>query len=181
MAEFIEKEIKTPVLWVGHSFGCRVGIQLASRHPELVKGLFLIAAAGLPRRRPLIKKIYMKTRVALFKILKKLIPAGIINEEWLYKTFGSADYKNAGPMRAVFVKTVNEDLSGAARKIICPVHLVYGSDDNETPPEIGARLQKLISGAQLTILDNLDHYSVLGAGRHQVAPLLKKFMESSNA
>src|ERR1051325_11137519 len=32
-------------LWIGHSFGCRVGLQLAARHPEAVDGLFLIAAA----------------------------------------------------------------------------------------------------------------------------------------
>ena len=40
-------------IWVGHSFGCRVGIQLAARHGSLIDGLFLVAAAGLPRRRSL--------------------------------------------------------------------------------------------------------------------------------
>jgi pimeloyl-ACP methyl ester carboxylesterase len=40
-------------LWVAHSFGCRVGLQLAARHPGAVDGLFLIAAAGLRPRRAL--------------------------------------------------------------------------------------------------------------------------------
>src|SRR6266478_4122175 len=30
-------------VWVGHSFGSRVGLRLAAQHPELVDGLFLIA------------------------------------------------------------------------------------------------------------------------------------------
>ena len=33
-------------VWIGHSFGCRVGLQLAARHPEAVNGMVLIAAAA---------------------------------------------------------------------------------------------------------------------------------------
>src|SRR5580704_13957468 len=34
-------------VWIGHSFGCRVGLQLAARHLQAVEALFLIAAHGL--------------------------------------------------------------------------------------------------------------------------------------
>ncbi len=179
-ARFIRTQTDGPVIWVGHSFGCRVGIQLATRHPDLISGLFFIAGAGLKRKRPLWKKAYFKTRVFVFKALKKLIPLGI-SEEWLKNKFGSADYKNAGQMRAILVKVINEDLVAEARTVRCPVALVYGANDTETPPEIGERLQKLIPGAELTVLPGQDHYSVLGEGRHQVAPLLKKFIERLNA
>jgi pimeloyl-ACP methyl ester carboxylesterase len=181
-ARFIRSQTSGKVIWVGHSFGCRVGLQLAARHPDLIAGLFLIAAAGLKRKRPLWQTVYFKIRVAVYKGLKKMIPLGLVNEEWLKSKFGSADYKNAGArMRGIFVKTVNEDLTEIARTIRCPVALVYGMNDSETPPEIGERLQKLIPGAELTVLPGQDHYTVLGEGRHQVAPILKNFLGRVNA
>lgn len=176
MAGFIRGLNLGPVVWIGHSFGCRVGLQIAARHPDLVKGLFLIAAAGLPRKRPLHQKLYLKFRVALYKALKKCIPLGL-SEDWLKSKFGAPDYKNAaGVMRNVFVKTVTEDLSDIAVQIRCPVMLVYGADDTETPPEIGRRLNALIKNSAFVELPGQDHYSVLGAGRHQVAPHLKTFI-----
>jgi pimeloyl-ACP methyl ester carboxylesterase len=176
MAGFIKDNTDKPVIWVGHSFGCRVGLQMASRHPELIQGMALIAAAGLPKKRALHKRISRSARVCLFKTLKKLIPLGL-NEDWLRNKFGSADYKNAGPMRDILVKTVNEDLGTIARMITCPVTLIYGTKDTETPIEIGHRLNALISESEIAPLDGLDHYSVLGSGRHQVTPLIKKFIE----
>ncbi|NCC21131.1 MAG: alpha/beta hydrolase [Alphaproteobacteria bacterium] len=161
-------------IWVGHSFGCRVGIQLAARHPETVDGLFLIAAAGLKPTRPIARQIYIKARVTLFKILKKTVPERC--HPALYERFGSTDYKNAGPIRALFVRVVNEDLSEAASRITCPVQLVYGDKDTETPPDIGERFARLMPDSKLTLLSGQDHYSVLGAGRHPVAGKLQEFI-----
>lgn len=175
-AAFIKKQIGGPVIWVGHSFGCRVGLQLASRHPELISGLCLIAGAGLKRKRPLHKKIYFKTRILVFKSLKKLIPLGL-SEDWLKSKFGSRDYKNAGPLRGILVKVINEDLTAIARTVRCPVALIYGTEDTETPPEFGQRFKMLIPNSELTLLKGQDHYTVLGEGQHQIAPLLKRFIE----
>src|SRR5262245_26633086 len=55
VASLIRTRVGGKVIWIGHSFGCRVGLQIAARHPELIAGLFLIAAAGLKRKRPLHK------------------------------------------------------------------------------------------------------------------------------
>lgn len=172
VASWLKAQSYGPVIWVGHSFGCRVGIQIAARHPELIAGLFLIAAAGLKRKRPLHRTVYLKTKIHTFKLAKK-----IFGSEWANGKFGSRDYKQtSGIMRAVFVKVVNEDLSAQAKKIACPVKLVYGSKDTETPPEIGHRLATLIPNAEMVLLEELDHYSILNEGRHQVAPILKSFM-----
>lgn len=177
MAAFIKSHAPGKIIWVGHSFGCRVGLQLAARHPDLIAGLFLIAAAGLKRYRPWHRKyIYMKFRIFLFKTLKKLIPAGHLQDK-LRRKFGSADYINAGPLRQILVKVINEDLTEIARTITCPVTLVYGENDTETPPEIGERLKALIPKSDLTRLQGQDHYTVLGSGQHQVALLLKNFLQ----
>ncbi len=172
VAEWLKTQSFGPVIWVGHSFGCRVGIQIAARHPELVQGLFLIAAAGLKRKMPLHRATYLKIRIHAFKLAKN-----IFGSAWANGKFGSRDYKQtSGIMRSIFVKVVNEDLSAEAKKISCPVKLVYGSKDTETPPEIGRRLAALIPNAEMVLLEALDHYSILLEGRHQVAPILKSFI-----
>ncbi len=173
VAEWLKEQSFGPVIWVGHSFGCRVGIQVAARHPELVAGLFSIASAGLKPKRPLYKQLYLKGRVVLFKALKQFVDA-----EKLRKKFGSSDYqKTSGLMRSIFVKVVNEDLNKEAETIICPVKLVYGTEDTETPPEIGERLAQLIPDAEMIQFEGLDHYSILDSGRHQVASMLNQFIK----
>ncbi len=166
------------IIWVGHSFGCRVGIQMAARHPQLLDGLFLVAAAGLRRRRSYAQRLKMSGKIIAFKGLKKLAPLVGVPVDDLRKKFGSADYQAAGALRPVFLKVVREDLSQQARQIKCSVQLVYGAEDSETPPEIGERLEKLIPNAALSILPAQDHYTVLGAGRHIVIKRLSDFMES---
>jgi len=162
-------------LWIGHSFGCRVGLQIAARHPECIDALFLVAAAGLQRKRSPLAALKVKSKVALYKSLRAL-PMG--NKDRLRERFGSADYQTAGEMRGILTKVVNEDLSEVARQIRCPVRLVFGSADTETPPELGQRLAELIPNSQYIQLDGLDHYSVLGDGRHQTAFQLKQFADA---
>lgn len=182
MAEIIRpyRNIKK-IIWIGHSFGGRVGIQLAARHPELVDGMVLIAAAGLQRKRPFKEQVRYLTRLYAFKILKRIVPLMGISVDDLRQKFGSADYKSSGAMRPVFLSTIKEDLSPQAKMITCPVQLIYGENDREASPDIGERLVKLIPKAELVILPGQDHYSVLADGRHPVIKRIADFMESLNA
>jgi pimeloyl-ACP methyl ester carboxylesterase len=162
-------------IWIGHSFGCRVGLQLAARHPEAVDAMFLIAAAGLQRTRTPLEQLTLKTRVAAYKSLKLLSRLGV-DTSAMRNRFGSADYRNAGSMRGVLVNVVREDLSDVARQVRCPVELVYGEQDTETPPEMGQRFAKLIPGATFTLLPRFDHITILTSGLHQVQNQLDGFI-----
>lgn len=160
-----------PVVWIGHSHGGRIGLDMGSRHGDRLKALCLIAGAGLKRKRSLIETIQLNTRIYAYKAAKKFFGAKMQNK------FGSADYRNAGPaMRATFVRLVNEDFTEAAKTIRAPTLLLYGANDGETPPEIGERLVKLIPRAELSVLPNQDHHSVLAQGRHVVIKRLTEFL-----
>jgi len=176
IAAFIKENDFAPIIWIGHSFGCRVGLQLAANHPELLKAMCLISGAGLKRRRKLHSKIYFHLKIKLFKLLKKITPNGAFKDKLISK-FGSKDYKNAGEMRNIFIRVVNEDLTEQAEKVKCPTMLIYGQNDTQTPPEFGKRFSSLIKGSKLFLLDGQDHYSVLENGRHQVIKLLSKFIK----
>lgn len=167
-----------PSVWIGHSFGGRVGIQLAARHPELVDRLVLIAAAGLQRDRSLAERARIAGKVYTFKALKRLAPVVGMDVDRLREKFGSADYRAAGNMRDTLIKVVREDLSPVAAQIKCPTRLIYGAEDSETPPEIGERLAALIPRAELSVLEGQDHYSLLGEGRHQVTKRIRDFLET---
>jgi pimeloyl-ACP methyl ester carboxylesterase len=162
-------------IWVGHSFGCRVGLQLAARHPGIVDGLFLVAAAGLRPHRSTGKRLRMVVRRWTFKALRSLLPEGPARER-LRQRFGSADYARAGPLRPILVKVIGEDLSEVARAVRCPVALVFGDQDKDTPPEMGERLKALCPRATLTILRGYDHHTILTEGQHQVVHRLTEFV-----
>jgi pimeloyl-ACP methyl ester carboxylesterase len=165
-----------PRIWIGHSFGCRVGIQLASHYPYLFDKMVLIAAAGLKRQRTMFQRINHGAKVYTFKTLKHLVPEGP-KRDALRARFGSSDYRSAGVLRDSFVHIVNEDLSVEAEKITCPTLIIVGSKDSDTPPELSRRLNTKIKNSALYILDGFDHFTITGAGRHQVASLIKGFME----
>lgn len=176
MAEWIEGMPPGKRIWVGHSFGCRVGLQLAARHPGAVSGLFLIAAAGLPPQRSLPARLRRAPRRIGFRIARALTPEGPARDR-LRERYGSSDYRNAGAMRPVLVKAVNEDLGEVARAVRCPVVLVHGDNDRESPPDIATRIHALIPGSRLHLLRGFDHWTILTDGRHQVTHLLGEMLE----
>ena len=182
MAKWIKKlpsNLKnTKRIWVGHSFGSKIGIDLASNHPELIDGLFLIAAAGIKIRRNFLEKMILKYKIFYYKFCKKIILALGLSENYLQNYFGSIDYKNAKELKNILIKIVSEDMIESAKKIKCPVYLIFGSKDNETPPEIGINYKRLIPKSKLFILKNQDHHSLIELGKHQVINILKKFIQN---
>ncbi len=176
LAEWIAAlPVKKPI-WIGHSFGGRVGIQLAARHPQLLSALVLIAAAGLRRRRSTIETLRFHVRKTAFKTARRFVREGPQLDR-LRQRFGSPDYRSAGAMRPILTRIVSEDLSPQAAAIRCPTLLIYGSADTETPPEIGRRLAALIPHSELALLEGFNHLSILSEGRHQLALRIRKFLE----
>ena len=178
MGAFIKSLPHKNIIWIGHSFGCRVGVNLTAQNPDIIKQMILIAAAGLKRKRPFHKKIEYFIKVYTYKGLKRLVPTGLVSENWLKSRFGSTDYKNAGNLRNILIKTVNEHLETIAPAIQCPVTLIYGSKDDQTPVSMGQKYEQLIPNANLVVLDGYDHYTILTMGRHQLAALIKPILNN---
>jgi pimeloyl-ACP methyl ester carboxylesterase len=175
MAEWLATLPPGRRVWVGHSFGGRVGLRLAARHPGAIDAFFLIATHGLQPHRSLAARIKRAPRHAAFRVLRAVTPEGPARDR-LRERFGGSDYRNAGAMRPVLVKAVTEDLTEVARAIRCPVMLVHGDGDTESPPEIAERFHAVIPGSRLHLLHGFDHYTILSDGRHQVTHLLGELL-----
>jgi pimeloyl-ACP methyl ester carboxylesterase len=176
IAEWLVSRTPARRIWVAHSFGCRVGLQLAARHPETLDGLFLVAAAGLPARRSLWARSRLAARRWAFRLARSFTSEGPARDR-LRTRFGSADYRAAGELRPILVKAVTEDLSAAARAVRCASVLIVGDHDRETPPELATRLHQMMPRSRLVVLRGFDHGNILTDGRHQIIQRLSEFME----
>lgn len=175
---FSQEKTKKRII-IGHSFGCRVAIQLAQYNPRIADGYILISAAGLKRKRSLSWKLYSKYLITLGKaagLSDKILKTNLKNV--FSKRFGSSDYKNAGDLRETFVRVVNENLRPQAANIKEPVLLIYGNEDQDTPVEIGQVFEKTMPKGELKVLSGYGHLDILSRGAHQCQTLINRFLEN---
>lgn len=163
--EFIEKLQLGKVDVIGHSFGGRVAIYLASEYSELFNKIVLTDSAGLKKKISLKKWLKIKT----FKCGKFFLKCLYKNEKFeeklakLRKKFGSSDYSalSSDVMRGTFNKVISLDLEDRLSKIKSPTLLIWGENDEDTPVYMGKKMEKLIPDAGLVVLKNSGHFSYL--------------------
>jgi pimeloyl-ACP methyl ester carboxylesterase len=168
------EEMHLPIVVVGHSFGGRVALHLASARPESVRALVLTGVPLLrvrpPRRPPL-----------AYRGVRLLHRAGLLGEERLERArrrYGSADYAAAvGVMRKVLGRTVAESYEAQLDTLACPVTLVWGADDVTVPVAVARAALERLAGdragdaAELVVLPGVGHFVPLGAPRELRAAL----------
>lgn len=179
--QFVLDVVAGPVLLVGHSFGGRVGVRLASRRLSQVRALVLMGVPGLPQStwsKARLRRTGIRWLRRGLGLARPLI--GSRGLDWHTARFGSKDYLAAGVMRGVLVKTVTEDLTESARAIACPTLLVWGTDDGETPPWLAARYQSLMDGrATKVLLPHKDHFLYAGTGSHLIGQHMRTWLTST--
>lgn len=153
---------------IGHSFGGRIAIVLASETPELVNKVVITGGAGI--KKPVSPSHQKRTK--RYKRMNKLLDglksipamANTVDkwQERLRNHFGSPDYVklNEG-MRKTFVKVISEDLFPLLKDIKAPTLLIWGSADTETPLWMGEQMEQSIPDAGLVIFEGKGHFAFL--------------------
>ncbi|MDR1020033.1 MAG: alpha/beta hydrolase, partial [Synergistaceae bacterium] len=168
VASFLESLGISEAAMIGHSFGGRVIIKLASGTWRVkVTKAVLTGGAGIRSRATLRGKL----RSCLYRAVRRVISVEAVKkkfplllERWRMKN-GSADYRNATPrMRECLVKVVNEDLTRHLPDIKCPTLLIWGDQDTETPLADAKTMERLIPDAGLVVLKNAGHYPFIDQG-----------------
>lgn len=179
--KFLEYLSISKISIIAHSFGGRVSVILGAKYPEKINKLILVDSGGLIRKREL--KYYIK--VYSYKSVKKIYLLFIPKErqeqamEKLYSKFGSADYKNAGNLRKIFVKVVNQNLIDYLPKIKAPTLLIWGENDDETPVSFGETMKSKIPDAGLIIFKDAGHFSYLDK-LNDFCVIVDNFLNSKN-
>lgn len=159
---------------LGHSFGGRIALRIASEWPDAIHRMMLVAAAGIPRQRSAAEKLRLTGVRALGKLCRVL--PGDTPTAWHRHRFGSSDYQSAGNLRATLIKTVTEDQTPHLGSITARTLLLWGENDAATPVEIAHRFYKLIADTQLEVLPDRDHFPFAGAGVHSCAQVIDEFL-----
>ena len=156
---------------VGHSFGGRIGIQLASKHPQDIRLLALCGAAGIVRHHTLKARVF-----ARISAIGKSLPLPQRHaRKLLHFLAGERDYYRASTtMRSVMSKTLQHELKGLLPSISCPTLLLWGSEDRATPVSDAKIAESLIPNNTLIVLSGYTH-SLQRQAPQEVARHIQQF------
>ena len=174
------KNIKSATI-LGHSFGGRICLQLASKFSERVNDVILIDSAGLKPIRN------FKSRIRFSKIkfigvnihlLKTFISNNTFQKlnNWYSNKYGSTDFKNAGELKQVLIKTVTENLEENAKMIKKKTLILWGENDTSTPLYMAKLLHYYIINSTLVVLKNKGHEPFTGLGSHLCVYHINNFL-----
>lgn len=148
---------------IGHSYGGRIIIRLASGHPDIdITRIVLIDSAGVMP----VRTFRQKCRQLSYKLLKSIFANKLIY--WLFPEViddwrsrqGSEDYRRATPvMKGALVKAVNEDLTDRLPLITQETLLIWGDADTATPMRDARIMEEKIPNAGLCVIPGTGHFS----------------------
>lgn len=160
VVNYIYKNVYKKVILIGHSFGGRVGILLATTRPELIKGLVL---TGIPtlKTEPTVKRLLFLLAAKIGKSFFQLPVVsmfGPLARKVLYKLSGTWDYYHtSGFLKETFINTVSFNLEPYLPKITVPTLVLWGEEDLIVPRPLGFKMAKLIPGAQWVSVAKAGH------------------------
>ena len=159
VAHFLHKlEQSSPAVLIGHSNGGAIAVKGLSTKVLSADKLILLDSAGIRSGDHFIFKLAAKTG----KIATAWMPAGCRRrlKQKLYQTVGS-DLLVKPELSDSFKKIVHQDVVQDAVNIQIPTLLVYGQDDNDTPPDYGRILAGAIKHSDLTVIPHAGHFVYL--------------------
>ena len=146
--------------FVGHSFGAKVALYLAAWRPGYVGKLVVQGSSGLlsaPTARVRLKRIASRGG----RLVGRLGRSGERVKRSLYRRIQSRDYEEAGPLRPILVKVVNEDLAPLLPSVQSSTLLVWGTQDDAVPLAHGRRMESLLPDAGLIPFEGAGHFAYL--------------------
>jgi len=160
---------------LGHSFGGRVAIKLATSFPARVNRLVLIDSAGIRQKvRPSIGRFLIKAIRPLESILSEKNYKKLRLK--FYDLIGSTDYLKSGKLKGTFQKIVTEDLEPLLQNIQQKSLLIWGEKDKATPLGDAKIMHAQIPNSQLIIIPKTGHYPFLEQ-KELVVKCLEEFFD----
>lgn len=177
---YMEQEGIPSADFVGHSFGGKVALCMALEHPEKVKSLSLLAPSGFRSALPWRWRLRAACIRWAGKALKALdtLRGSRWYAEWFVPKFASNDYQKAGPMRAILVKTIYDDLTDKLHNIQCPTLLLWGDRDSQVPLQTAHHLHEHLKVSKLIVYPGKGHDLFYDVGAHLCAHHILQFLQS---
>ncbi|HEX4233874.1 MAG TPA: alpha/beta fold hydrolase [Caldimonas sp.] len=172
-ARVIREWGRGPVAWIGLSMGGMVGQGLAVRHPDLLRGAVL---ANTVARYPDAARPTWAARIAAVEQGGMAAVADAVVERYLHADYRAAHPDVAAALRARLLRTdpaayvaccnavANVDWLERLAGVRLPTLVIAGARDIGATPEMARAIAERIAGAELRVLADASHLSVVEAG-----------------
>lgn len=163
VAKFIEDEVREPAIIVGNSMGGHIGLILTLSRPELVYKLVLTGSSGLyersfgdsfPRKndRDYIKK----------KAQEVFFDPNVATEELVDEVFSIVNDRGKGIKTVMLARSaIKQNMEKELHKISVSTCIIWGKQDNVTPPNVAMDMDKLIPDSDLFWIDQCGHAAMM--------------------
>ncbi|MCB9202291.1 MAG: alpha/beta hydrolase [Flavobacteriales bacterium] len=159
VAKFMKDVVKKPSTFLGNSLGGHVGLVLSLKYPNWVHSLVLTGSSGL------YEKSFGETfpKRGNYEYIKKKTEEVFYRPETATKELVDEVFAVVND-RIKAIKTVTlarnairHNLSKELPNIKCPVLLIWGKQDNVTPPSVAEEFHELIPNTELKWINECGH------------------------
>lgn len=163
LKEFIDHKGFDKVILLGNSLGGHIALLATKLYPEMVKALVITGSSGLyenamgesyPRRGDyeFIKKkaqnVFYDPEIATKEVVDEVYET-VSDRNKLVKTL------------AIAKSAIRHNMAKDLPKMKTPTCIIWGKDDNVTPPEVAEDFQRLLPDADLYWIDKCGHAAMM--------------------
>ena len=163
VAKFIEEKTDEPVTIVGNSMGGHIGLILTLARPELVSKLVLTGSSGLyertfgdsfPRKSD---KDYIRKKTE-----EVFYDPAVASDELVDEVFSVVNDRMKGIKTVMLARSaIKHNMLNDLPKIKTPVCLIWGKDDNVTPPDVAVDMDKFLPNSDLYWIEKCGHAAMM--------------------
>lgn len=163
VGKFIKEKIGKPVTLVGNSMGGHIGLILTLAKPEYVHSLVLTGSSGLyersfgssfPRKND---KEYIRT-----KTQEVFYDPNVATDELVDEVFEIIGDRMKGIKTVMLARSaIKHNMQKDLPNIQCPTCIIWGKQDNVTPPDVAIEMNRLIPNSDLFWIDKCGHAAMM--------------------
>lgn len=158
--KFLKEIVQEPATLIGNSLGGHIALLISLKYPKWSEGLVLTGSSGLyersfggetfPKRRDY-QYIRRKTEEVFYNPLTA-------TKELVDEVYGIVNNRiKAIKIVTIARSAIRNNLLCDLEKISIPVLLIWGKQDNVTPPEVAEDFDRYIPNTELHWIDNCGH------------------------
>ena len=157
--EFFQQLDLRQVVLCGNSLGGLVAIDFCLRHPQKAEALVLAGSAGLDEyslggsRRPVATREYVHERTSEVLYNQEIVTDELV--DGIHRDFSDRDYIRF--VLRVARATRNRNVKNELRRLKLPTLIIWGHQDQITPPVVADEFHSGIENSQLFFFDKCGH------------------------
>jgi 2-hydroxy-6-oxonona-2,4-dienedioate hydrolase len=163
VVKFIEEKTTESVTLVGNSMGGHIGLILTLARPDLVQNLVLTGSSGLyertfgdsfPRKSDK-EYIRKKTEEVFYDPI-------VATQELVDEVFSVVNDRMKGIKTVMLARSaIKHNMMNDLPKINTPVCLIWGKQDNVTPPDVAVDMNKFLPNSSLYWIEECGHAAMM--------------------